>query len=100
MKNCIISFGLDLTKITKTKIKVDEKGRKWIYLQASISLEPDQYGNQAAVWENQNKEERENSKRNYLGNGKITFFDTGTTATVTQAETPAGAELTDEDLPF
>lgn len=100
MKNCIISFGLDLTKITKSKIKVDEKGRKWIYLQASISLEPDQYGNQAAVWENQNKEERENSKRNYLGNGKITFFDTGTTATVTQAETPAGIELTDEDLPF
>jgi hypothetical protein len=57
MKNCIISFGLDLTKITKTKIKVDEKGRKWIYLQASISLEADQYGNQASVWENQSKEE-------------------------------------------
>ena len=100
MKNCIISFGLDLTKITKAKIKVDEKGRKWLYLQASISLEPDQYGNQASIWENQSKEERENSKRNYLGNGKITFFDTGLTATVTQAEAPAGNDLTDDDLPF
>jgi hypothetical protein len=86
MKTCIISFGLDLTKITKAKIKTDEKGRKWLYLQASIQIEPDQYGNQASVWENQTASERQYDKRNYLGNGKITYFDTGTTTTVTQSD--------------
>jgi len=101
MKTCIISFGLDLTKITKAKIKTDEKGRKWLYLQASIQIEPDQYGNQASVWENQTKEERENNKRNYLGNGKITYFDTGSTTTVTQSEKEiTGVESDNDDLPF
>ena len=52
MKNCIVSFAMDLTKITKAKIKTDEKGRKWLYLQASIQIEEDQFGNQVAVWEN------------------------------------------------
>jgi len=101
MKTCIISFGLDLSKITKAKIKTDDKGRKWLYLQASIQTEPDQYGNQASVWENQTKEERENSKRNYIGNGKITYFDTGTTTTVTQSEKEIdGVESLNDDLPF
>jgi len=101
MKTCIISFGLDLSKVTKAKIKTDEKGRKWLYLQASIQIEPDQYGNQASVWENQTKEERENSKRNYIGNGKITYFDTGTTTTVTQSEKEIpGVESDNDDLPF
>jgi len=101
MKNCIISFSLDLTKISKAKIKTDDKGRKWLYLQASISVEPDQYGNQASVWENQTKEERENAKRVYLGNGKITYFDTGTTTSVTQSE-PEISDIGSEnnDLPF
>jgi hypothetical protein len=101
MKTCIISFGLDLSKVTKAKIKTDEKGRKWLYLQASIQIEPDQYGNQASVWENQTKEERENNKRNYLGNGKITYFDTGSTTTVTQSEKEiTGVESDNDDLPF
>ena len=101
MKNCIISFGLNLSKITKGKIKIDDKGRKWIYLQASITVEPDQYGNNAAVWENQTKEEWENTKRNYLGNGKITYFDTGITTSVTQTEIEiSGTTSVDDDLPF
>jgi len=101
MKNCIISFSLDLSKITRGKIKTDDKGRKWLYLQASISVEPDQYGNQASIWENQTKEERENQKRVYLGNGKITYFDTGVTTSVTQTELEInGITSVDDDLPF
>lgn len=99
MKNCIISFGLDLSKVTKDKIKKDEKGRLWLYLQASISVEPDQYGNQAAVWENQSREEREKDKRNYLGNGKITFFDNGTTVGIAPNQ-PTENEPSNLDLPF
>ena len=100
MKNCIISFGLDLSKVSKSKIKVDEKGRKWLYLQASITLEPDQYGNQASIWENQSREERENQKRNYLGNGKITFFDNGTTVGIAANQPTENQENSDLDLPF
>jgi len=100
MKNCIVSFALDLTKITKAKIKTDEKGRKWLYLQASIQIEEDQFGNQVAVWENQSKAERENSKRNYLGNGKITFFDSRSTVIVSTTQTTETDTTEESELPF
>jgi hypothetical protein len=100
MKNCIVSFAMDLTKITKAKIKTDEKGRKWLYLQASIQIEEDQFGNQVAVWENQSKAERETSKRNYLGNGKITFFDSGSTVLVSPTQTTETDSTEDSELPF
>lgn len=100
MKNCIISFGIDLSKVSKEKIKVDDKGRKWLYLQASITVQEDQYGNQVATWENQTKEERLNGKRNYLGNGKITFFDSGATVIVSPSELSENQNNDVADLPF
>lgn len=100
MKNLIVSLGIDLTKISKEKIKVDEKGRKWLYVQVSVSLLPDQYGNHSAIWENQSKEERENQKRNYLGNGKITFFDNGSMVGISPVQPTENQENDIEDLPF
>lgn len=100
MKNLIVSLGIDLTKISKEKIKVDEKGRKWLYVQVSVSLLPDQYGNHSAIWENQSKEERENQKRNYLGNGKITFFDNGSMVGISPVQPTENQENEIEDLPF
>jgi len=100
MKNLIVSFAIDLSKISKNKIKKDEKGRLWLYLQSSVSLEPDQYGNHSSIWENQSKEERENQKRNYLGNGKITFYDSGNTLYTSEAENSENQENRNLDLPF
>lgn len=66
----LISASIDATKVTKAKMK-DGK-----YIQVTIELkdEPDQYGNNVSIYENQSKEEREaKEKRVYIGNGRVVW---------------------------
>lgn len=79
--------GLDLTKLNhsrfKTRIgteclllpldqlKVDDKGRIWLYIDVWINEQKDNYGNDGSVSIAQTKEQREaKDKKVYLGNIK------------------------------
>ena len=95
----IISASIDLTKIVKSKIKEHANGSKYYNIQIFINDEPDKYGNNVSVQDNQTKEEREaKDKKNYLGNGKVLWEGNqkkSDSVTETKSETPA-----DDDLPF
>lgn len=74
----------------------------------SISDEANGYGQNVAMWKEQNKEERDSKKpRTYVGNGKVVWTDgTIKVAEKKQAETPKPqpkkAFYTDDDydVPF
>ncbi len=70
----ILNVSIDLNKIDKNKIKPHANGAKYYSLDIIIKDEPDQYGQQVAVKNNQTKEERESGEKpTYIGNGKIVF---------------------------
>lgn len=76
----IISASIDVTKITKSKIKEVKKkdGSTAKYLDISIVVNDseDQFGNICSISEGQTKEERESkATKNYLGNGKRVWSD-------------------------
>lgn len=76
----IISASIDVTKITKSKIKEVKKkdGSIAKYLDISIVVNDleDQFGNICSISEGQTKEERESkAPKNYLGNGKRVWSD-------------------------
>lgn len=100
----LISASIDVTKISKDKLI---KGDKGTYLNITISIndEVDQYGNQAGIYESQSKDERDaKTKKNYLGNGKISWSsDGGSTAKQsgsTPKTAPAAPAVEEENLPF
>lgn len=66
------NIKIDVTKIEKGRLY---KGKKGTYLNLTIAIadEPDDYGNDITVWQEQTKAERENrDHRNFLGSsGKI-----------------------------
>ena len=107
----IISCSIDLSKIDKSKIAVVDKngqpykgGAKYYNFQVFLNSEPDQYGNHAAIAENQSQEQREaGEKKKYIGNGKIVFSNssdgTSTKKTETQEAAPP-ASTPGDDLPF
>ena len=67
----LLSGYINLNKIDKSKIS--EKG--FVNLTIGINEDFDQYGNNAAVWLNQTKEEREAKQdRQYVGNAKVVFM--------------------------
>jgi len=64
----LISLSIDVTKITKSKIK-DGK-----YLEVTISVDDqtNQWGKNASIYESQTKEERESkASKTYIGGGKV-----------------------------
>ncbi len=68
----MISFSIDCSKITKSKL---EKG-KYLQVTASLNDEPSQYGTNVSVWEDQSKEHREaGHKKNFLGNGNVFWYN-------------------------
>jgi len=96
----LISASIDVTKISKDKLI---KGDKGTYLNITIAIndEVDQFGNQAGIYESQTKEQREaKEKKNYLGNGKISWSSDG--ATAPKKSTPPAAPVIEEgeELPF
>lgn len=91
----IISVNLNLSKIDKSKIYKGEKG-SYLGVQIAINDEPDEYGNNASVWVNQTKEEREaKAKKVYLGNGKIVWSDEAKAEASTTVESNES-----DDLPY
>jgi hypothetical protein len=99
----LISASIDVSKISKGKLIEGAKG-KYLNITISINDEVDQYGNQVGIYESQSKEERDaKEKKNYLGNGKITWTSDGGTAPKSEASKPVPpkANVEDDDsLPF
>lgn len=71
---------------------------EWQNFTMSINDETDQYGNNAAVFVSQTKEEREaKAKKTYVGNGKVVY----TNGSVVKAEFKEREQKTEKtDLPF
>lgn len=87
----LLKLKIDVTKIDKSKLF---KGQKGTYLDVTLSVndQPDEYGNDCSLWQEQTKEERDNkSPRNFLGSGRILWKS--------EAKTEAQAE-SEDDLPF
>jgi len=99
--SALINLSIDVTKIDKTKLI---KGAKGTYLNLTVAVnnELDQFGNNAAAYISQSKEEREAKvNRTYLGNGKVVFTDgTINKAEPQQAQPQQAAPQDDDSLPF
>ena len=95
----LIDLKIDVTKIDKRKLYVGKKGT---YLNITVALndEPDQYGNDVSVWENQSEEERKvKAPKNYLGNGKTVWqSDAQTVPAANPTDKAKPAEI--NELPF
>jgi hypothetical protein len=96
MKSLITNMAINLAKIEKEDVKIDSQGRKWLYVQIAVNKEPDQYGNNAAMWINKKAEA---VGRCYIGNGKMTFFDSGT-GEIWIGGKPAEEQPQEDILPF
>lgn len=83
----LISVRIDVSKIDKERLY---KGEKGTYLDVTVSVndEPDKYGKNVSVYQEQTKEERENkAPKNFLGSGKVIW--TGTSGGRAPAPSPA-----------
>lgn len=93
----LIAVSIDVTKLDKSKFVTGKKGT---YANITISLndEPDQYNNDASVWEGQTEEERKaKADRNFLGNGKVVWSSEGKPQ---QGKTQSSVKEEVNDLPF
>jgi len=93
----LVSFYIDFQKIDKSKLK-DGKG----YFTISVNDDTDDYGNNAAMFHQQTKEERDAKvKRTYVGNGKVVWTNGNSVVAEKQPEkAEAVAEAKTGDLPF
>ena len=88
----LISVGIDLSKIDKTKI-TEKNGALWYNITISVNDEKDQYGNDTGVYQSQTKEERESkAKKVYLGNGKTVWESQPKTTPISEIEAEMKAE--------
>ncbi|HTJ53746.1 MAG TPA: hypothetical protein VL443_30030 [Cyclobacteriaceae bacterium] len=70
----IISASIDLNKIDKSKIKPGKDGAKYYNIQIIVNDEPNKYGQDVSISENQTKEQRDvGEKKKYIGNGKTVW---------------------------
>lgn len=88
----------EIVKVTKSK---NEKGFKFT---ASISEQPNQYGQNVSLFAEQSKEDRDAKKpKYYFGNGKVFWTDgvvkLGTSETTAPTAT-ANTANDESDLPF
>ena len=93
----LIAVSIDVTKLDKSRFVTGKKGT---YANITISLndEPDQYNNDASVWEGQTEEERKaKADRNFLGNGKVVWSSDGQPQ---QGKTQSSVKEEVNDLPF
>ena len=93
----LISLSIDVTKITKSKIK-DGK-----YLDVTISVDDatNQWGKNASIYESQTKEEREaKASKAYIGGGKVVWTDGSIKVAEKSSNEPKAAPAPSEELPF
>ena len=68
----LINVSLDVTKITKGKLKQGKKGQMYLDLTLSVDDKTNDYGQNVSAYEAQSQDERKSKEpRNYLGNGKV-----------------------------
>ena len=99
----LISLLIDVTKVTKSRLYEGKNGAKYLKLTISVNDEPDQFGNTVGCYEEQTKDEREaKAKRNYLGNGKVTWSNdqAATPAPPAPALATPAQNQDDDNLPF
>ena len=93
----LISLSIDVTKITKSKIK-DGK-----YLEVTISVDDqtNQWGKNASIYESQTKEERESkASKAYIGGGKVVWTTGAISVAEKSSNEPKKANPPTEELPF
>ena len=92
----LVSASLDVTKITKQKLK----DGKYLDITGSINDETNKFGQNVGVYETQSKDERESKeKKNYVGNGKVVWTD-GTVELAQKDEPKEAKKESTPDLPF
>lgn len=95
----LVSLSIDVTKITKSKIK----DGKWLNVTISVNNEANEWGKNVSIYEEQTKEERDaKSNKNYLGSGRVVWSDDTLPLVVSRSDaktTTKRAADTDE-LPF
>lgn len=95
----LISASLDLSKISKEKIKTTDKGQKFLNIDIWVNDEPNQWGQNVSINEQQTKDERERKdKKNYIGNGKT--MEPGATSKPANVTPSRPANNQDDSLPF
>jgi hypothetical protein len=99
----IINFSVNLNKVDKSKIIKGKKG-KYLPLTAFIQDEEDQYGNNVAVIQSQDEDERKNkTAKNYVANGKVVFQSEANAEPQKSEPKPKATFTTQDDndgLPF
>ena len=101
--SALVSFSLEIDKISKSKIVMGKNGKKYYNLALSVNDQTNQYGQNVAVFDSQSEEERKAKKpKDYLGNGKVVWTD----GYIFKAEQQASSapkqhsQPQDDDLPF
>lgn len=93
----LIAVSIDVTKLDKSRFVTGKKGT-YANLTISLNDEPDQYNNDASVWEGQTEDERKaKADRNFLGNGKVVWSSEGQPQ---QGRTQSPVKEEVNDLPF
>ena len=94
----LISLSIDVSKITKSKIK----DGKYLDVTISVDDQTNQWGKNASIYESQTKEERDSkAPKSYIGGGKVVW----TTGTISVAEKSSNEakkpqEPVQDELPF
>ncbi len=99
----LISLGINLSKVDKSKLTESKTGEKWLNITVELKDVADNYGNDVSCWQSQSKEEREAKvNRVYLGNGKVVYSGGGAAQPAQQpaAAKPAVGNPFDDDLPL
>lgn len=100
----LINVSLDVTKITKGRLKQGKKGQLYLDLTISVDDKTNEYGQNVKAWEGQSQDERKSKEpRNYLGNGKVVFTEGKVEVATKEEETKKAVSVEDDnegDLPF
>jgi len=105
-----LNFSIAVTKLTKAKFYIGKNGVKYANLTAFVDSNPDEYGQNGGIIEQQSKEEQEaKHPKNFVGNTKIFWtkeadnFKQQPPAQNQQApahhQAPTSEEF-DDDIPF
>lgn len=74
----LIGASIDLSKVDKSKIIEGKNGAKYYNFTVIVNDEPNQYGKDVAITQEQTKEQREAKEpRVFIGNGKTFWRSTG-----------------------
>lgn len=100
----LINVSLDVTKITKGRLKQGKKGQMYLDLTISVDDKTNDYGQNVSAYEAQSQDERKSKEqRNYLGNGKVVWTDGNVSVAEKKEETKKAVSVEDDDdpdLPF